>query len=394
MNLIFTAIAFCCFTANALAQKDSVFFMLVDTVTGGKDEYYLASNKNNWNPHDENYHFKKDKDGSLVMYKFFDNATRLEFKFTRGSWQTVECSSKGSDIENRYLQTDTTKFIVYHISGWKDKFAASEKKHTASPHVQVMDTAFFMPQLNRYRRIWVYLPEDYTTSAKRYPVMYLHDGQNVFDEYTSGFGEWGVDECLDTLIAKGKPPCIVIGIDNDGLKRMGEYNPYSFTLDGRVKQTFPAEGDAYVQFIANTLKPLIDKKYRTIPSKENTIIAGSSMGGLISYYAAIKCPHVFGKAGIFSPAFWTAPAISNLTDSIAGKLNTKLFFYMGGQEGERYLGDMDRLAERIGLISNAMIYSVTDAEGRHNESAWRKWFADFYNWIMADGYNSPIRVEE
>ena len=191
-----------------------------------------------------------------------------------------------------------------------------------------MDSAFFIPQLNRYRRIWIYLPADYATSQKHYPVLYMHDGQNLFDEATTAYGnEWGVDEILDSLTAKGKPGCIVVGIDNGGAARMSEYNPYEFTWrGGSTTEKFLPQGNQYCSFLATTLKPFIDKKFRTLPAKENTLIAGSSMGGLISYYAALNYPQVFGKAGVFSPAFWTAPAIKNYTDSAAQKLSGKFFF--------------------------------------------------------------------
>jgi enterochelin esterase-like enzyme len=117
------------------------------------------------------------------------------------------------------------------------------------------------------------------------------------------------------------------------------------------------------------------------------------MGGLIAYYAAIKYPAVFGKAGVFSPAFWTAPQINKLTDSIAGKTDGKFFFYIGQLEGETHVNNMNAIAEKLGGNSNTMIYSVTDAEGKHNETAWRKWFAEFYVWMMADGYNNVIKLE-
>jgi predicted alpha/beta superfamily hydrolase len=253
-----------------------------------------------------------------------------------------------------------------------------------------------MPQLNRSRRIWIYLPQDYYASKKHYPVMYLHDGQNLFDDAITAYGnEWGVDECLDSLIAKGKTACIVIGIDNGGDTRMSEYNPYAFTWkNDKQSKTFSAEGDAYLDFLTQTLKPFIDKKYRTLSSKENTIIAGSSMGGLISYYAVLKYPDVFGKAGVFSPAFWTAPSIKMLTDSVAKKINAKFFFYCGAKESEGMVAAMNEVAEKLGSNSHAMIYSVVDADGEHNERSWRKWFAEFYGWMMADGYNNVIRLEQ
>ena len=278
--------------------------------------------------------------------------------------------------------------IVVFLPGWSfsQDTLSIVKLHTASPHVHLLDTAFFMPQLNRSRRIWIYLPEGYNATAKKYPVLYMQDGQNIFDSYYSGKGEWNVDECLDSLIKNGKPAAIVIGIDS-GLQRVTEYNPYNNETFGE------GEGDKYTDFIISTLKPFIDCHYNTLPSKENTIIAGSSMGGLITYYAMLRHPDVFGKAGIFSPAFWAAPAIKGLTDSLAQRLNGKLFFYVGGLEGENYLDDCRDIAEKVGARSGTMIYYINDPVGNHGWQAWKKWFAEFYNWIMADGFNNVIKIE-
>jgi predicted alpha/beta superfamily hydrolase len=358
------------------------------------DDVFAAGNFNNWNPCDSNYLFKKENNVLVLQIKNLP-AGNYQFKFTRGTWQKVESTITGTDVENKTVNLSADTVIQYTIDGWVDDFTIA-KKHTASLNVHILDTAFFIPQLNTTRRIWVYLPPGYKNGTKQYPVLYMHDGQNLFDEATSAFGEeWGVDECLDSLINKGKPACIVVGIDNGAATRMNEYNPYEFTYkDSTSSKIFLPQGNEYLQFLIQILKPFIDKKYRTLSSKENTIIAGSSMGGLISYYAALKYPDVFGKAGIFSPAFWTAPQIKTLTDSVTNKLTGKFFFYMGEKEGGSYVADMKEVAEKLGTNSSVMIYSVIDSEGKHNEKAWRKWFADFYNWVMADGYNNVIKLDE
>jgi predicted alpha/beta superfamily hydrolase len=394
LKKVIVTILFAFVSIHLFAQKDSIIFILVDN-SGGEDSYYFAGNINGWNPADSNYKFKRDADGTLFLMALFDKGATLEFKFTRGGWDKVECSSNGADVANRKLKTDTAQQTVYYVNGWKDKFAKTLLKHTASANVSVLDSSFFIPQLNRNRRIWVYLPADYNSSKKHYPVLYMHDGQNLFDNATAAFGEeWGVDETIDSLTAAGKPACIVVGIDNGSNTRMSEYNPYEFTMNNdAASKTFAAEGNEYAAFITETLKPFIDKKFRTFSSKENTMIAGSSMGGLISYYAALKYPQVFGKAGIFSPAFWTAPAINNYTDSAAAKVSGKFFFYAGSKESNAMVKDMYATAERLGTNSTTMIYTVVDAEGKHNETYWRKWFAEFYNWMMADGYNIIIKTE-
>ncbi len=283
------------------------------------------------------------------------------------------------------MSTDTT--IGLSIEGWQDDFADNGKQHTASQNVSIIDTAFVMPQLGRTRRIWIYLPADYATSNKRYPVMYMHDGQNIFDGYTAFAGEWEVDETLDALIKMGTPPCIVVGIDN-GPQRMTEYNPYTFAKFGK------GEGDKYVGFLVKTLKPFIDSTYRTFVSKENTIIAGSSMGGLISYYAMLNYPAVFGKAGVFSPSFWIADKIKKLTATAGNKVTGKLYFYIGALEGDTNVKNMEEVVAKLKEKSSAVIYSVVDPEGEHNERAWSKWFVDFYKWIMADGFNTIIEKDK
>jgi len=325
-------------STSLFAQKDSVTFIITGAGAGADAAYYLAGNQNSWNPADEKYRFKKNGDGILSLTCYFDKATRLQFKFTRGSWDKVECAADGTDINNHVIKTDTAASQVYYIAAWKDQFTPAEKKHTSSSHVTVLDTAFSMPQLNRKRRIWIYLPEGYAASAKHYPVLYMQDGQNVFDAATAYAGEWGVDECLDSLIIQGRPACIVVAIDNGQGFRMNEYSPYAFTWkDSLNEKTLSPQGNEYLEFITATLKPYIDKKFRTLRTKENTIIAGSSMGGLIAYYAVIKYSQVFGKAGVFSPSFWAAPQLYGFTDSVAHTINAKLFFYVGEKEGVQLL---------------------------------------------------------
>jgi metallo-beta-lactamase class B len=391
---IYILLLLLCLSFNSFAQFTLRIEITATPSAHKEDGVFVAGNFNKWNPGDNQYHFSGDNDKLVAEIKNLPPDT-YRFKFTRGSWQKVESTSTGEDVENKLVQLSSDTTISYTVDGWLDDYAAP-KIHTASTNVHILDTAFFIPQLNRTRRIWIYLPNGYSSAKKHYPVMYLQDGQNLFDEVTSAYSnEWGVDECLDSLIAKGKPACIVVGIDNGGETRMNEYNPYEFIWkDSLQSKTFSSEGNEYLSFLTQTLKPFIDKKYRTLSSNENTIIAGSSMGALIAYYAVLKYPEVFGKAGVFSPAFWTAPEIKTFTDSVARKVSSKLFFYIGGKEGGKHIENMNQIAEKLGANSHAMIYTVIDEEGKHEEKAWRKWFAEFYKWMMADGYNNVINLEE
>jgi predicted alpha/beta superfamily hydrolase len=350
------------------------------------DTVFVAGNFNDWNPAGT-INARHKEDGKLVFVLAGMPAGNYEFKFTRGSWSKVACANSGADLPNNTIRINSDTTVQYQVEAWKDDFPSAGKIHTASANVYTVDTSFYIPQLQRRRRISIYLPEGYQRSNKHYPVLYMHDGQNLFDEYLAGYGEWGVDECLDTLMKKTGRECIVVGIDN-GPRRMNEYNPFYLEKFGA------GEGDAYVNFLVQTLKPYIDGKFRTLTNKENTIIAGSSMGGLISYYAVLRHPDVFGKAGIFSPAFWTADSIKSMTDSLGGQIHGMFFFYMGGNEGDRYLADMNEICDKLGSISSSFIYKAVDGPGVHNEQAWRKWFGEFFSWITADGYNYSIRLPD
>ena len=383
---------FLCFVFSLLsfiageAQYKVVFKLGKYPFKHSTDTAFLSGNFNNWNPGNDAYRFLLTNENSFELILNLP-AGQYAYKCTRGNWEKVECLANGIDINNHSFQIAADTTVEINIEAWKDDFTPISKIHTASKQVHIIDTAFFMPQLNRTRRIWIYLPEGYEKNKKQYPVLYMQDGQNIFEVATAASEEWNIDECLDSLIASGKPACIVVGIDN-GPKRLNEYNPFTSHNFGE------GEGDRYLDFISQTLKPFIDKKYRTLLSKENTMIAGSSMGGLISYYAMIKQPQVFGKAGIFSPSFSIAPQIKLLTDSLAAKISGKFFFYMGAKEGDENINNMTGIEQMLGERSAAMIYSVIDEDGMHNEAAWRKWFPEFYCWIMAEGFNYVIKTEQ
>jgi len=337
------------------------------------DPVFLSGSFNNWNPADEKYRLQLN-DGKLDIIIRLPKGS-FEYKFTRGSWEKVEAQNEGMPTENRRLIVEEDKTVEADILHWSDHFPKKERLHTASTNVHVLDTAFFIPQLNRYRRIWIYLPPSYAGSKNTYPVLYMHDGQNVFDAYTSAYGEWGVDEALDTLGAL-HGELIVVGIDNSSTRRINEYAPYDMERFGK------GEGDAYVNFLVKTLKPFIDRRYRTRKKKEDTFIAGSSMGGLISFYAMYKYPKIFGGAGVFSPAFWVTPALKQIERKKAKKVKGKIYFYAGKDEGEQMVPDMLAVFEAMRRHSKASMVSVVRAEGRHNEATWRKEFPLFYKWIV------------
>lgn len=335
------------------------------------DFLYLAASFNNWNPAQESAKFKSVS--GVYSLELSLPKGKHEFKVTRGTWASVEAADGGASVDNRVVEVLRDTTIVLSISHWADHFSR-HRVSTANRNVRIVDTAFYIPQLSRYRRIWVYLPAGYASSKKKYPVLYLHDGQNVFDDTTSFSGEWGVDEALDTLGAQWGE-AIVVAVDNGGEKRLNEYAPYDMERFGK------GEGDLYVDFLVQTLQPYIHKRFRTKRCGRHQFIAGSSMGGLISFYAILKYPKKFGGAGVFSPAFWVNPQIKDTIPDLAPKVRDKIYFYAGMQESDEMVPDMLTVFELMRRHSKAHMTSVVRAEGKHSEATWRKEFPLFYKWI-------------
>lgn len=170
--------------------------------------------------------------------------------------------------------------------------------HSVAGNLKIAE-AVCSPQLNNKRDILVYLPPSYEGGSDRYPVIYMHDGQNLFDEKTSFAGSWQVGETMQTLSHEGVE-AIIVGISHMGADRLAEYSPF------RDRQQRGGRGELYLAFIVETVKPLIDRDFRTLPGRMNCGVAGSSMGGLISLYAFFRYPETFGLAGIMSPSLWLA----------------------------------------------------------------------------------------
>jgi metallo-beta-lactamase class B len=374
MKAIFFLVS-CMACLTAVAQF-TVRLVVTDVATKKNDDIYVSGNFNNWNPKDEKFKLKPfgGNRKSLVIKDLA--AGTYAFKFTRGAADKFETTADGRDLADRVLEVNEDLSQEFTIAGWKDDYPELPKKYTASPQVRIMDTAFLIPQLSRTRRIWVYLPKGYAGSSKIYPVLYLQDGQNLFNEKTAAFGEWGVDECLDSLQQKTGKECIVVGIDHGGDKRLTEYNPYDHPQFGK------GEGAAYAGFLAKTLKPYIDTKYRTKKGPENTFVAGSSMGALISLYTAIQYPTVFSTAGVFSPSMAQAPMLYTDVEKFTTESQPRFYLYAGGKESATMVSDLKKLGDILQKKQRFLIRSVVSPLGQHNEISWRQEFAAFYLWLM------------
>lgn len=238
-----------------------------------------------------------------------------------------------------------------------------------------MYTTFYITELQIKRRIWVYLPADYAYSGTHYPVLYMQDGQNLFDVKTSFSGEWGIDEYLDSVNFAG----IVIGIDNGGETRILEYNPNDSNTYGKGK------GREYLEVLVTILKPYVDEHFRTLPGKEHTAIAGSSMGGLISFYAGLYHPDVFGSIGVFSPSFWLVPDLEEQIGKTKAKGHSKqrYYFYAGGMESQDLVERLEGVQKLMKRKFRCKAELQVNIKGTHSEGYWRKMFPGFYEWLRS-----------
>ncbi|MFT6285045.1 MAG: putative alpha/beta superfamily hydrolase [Arenicella sp.] len=259
-------------------------------------------------------------------------------------------------------------------------FACSEpiKTFTATDNVQVLPYQFVMPELERQRSIRLYLPPSYQTSDKRYPVIYMHDGQNLFDDLTAFSGEWQVDESLNQLADKQGLEVIVVGIDNGGDLRMNELSPWENKRFGE------AQGKQYMDFVVDVVKPYIDTNFRTQSDRLHTAIMGSSMGGLISHYGVHAYPEVFSKAGIFSPAYWYSQDVFSFTKLKKAPLDARLYVMYGDKEGDGMIADTDKMLRQLRQQGhprqNFLFKRVPN--GEHNEQLWRTEFTEAVQWLF------------
>ncbi len=221
-----------------------------------------------------------------------------------------------------------------------------------------------MPGLDRERSVRVYLPPSYAQQAeRRYPVIYFHDGQNLFDDATSYAGEWGADELLDRLAPQGLE-AIAVGIDNGGARRMTELNPWDHPRFGK------GEGWDYLRFLVEVVKPTIDGRFRTKAQAASSALIGSSMGGLITHAALHRYREVFGLGGVLSPSFWIAPQALDLARAEPLLASQRVIVYAGGREDGPMLPQAQRMAELLQTQSPHVRF-VEEAQARHNEAAWR-----------------------
>jgi predicted alpha/beta superfamily hydrolase len=251
---------------------------------------------------------------------------------------------------------------------------------------QITGTVTYHPAIHandlQERNVIVWLPPDYGVDPdQRYPVLYMHDGQNIFDPSTSYLGiDWQIDETADALIRAGEiPPVIIVGIFN--------------TSDRTLEYTPGAKGNAYMDFVVNTVKPMIDSTYLTLTEREHTFVGGSSAGGMISFMLTWEYPEVFSKAICMSPAFRNPEGFNyqfNYITTVQSTINPpqNVFFYIdnGGLDLDSILqpgiDEMLLSLDAIGYKLGRDFVFVKDENATHNETAWAKRFPEVLKLIV------------
>ncbi|MEP7000895.1 MAG: alpha/beta hydrolase-fold protein [bacterium] len=248
--------------------------------------------------------------------------------------------------------------------------ARADEKHTITGDVRT-HASFSSRYLEHDRTIIVYLPPNYHAStADRYPVLYLHDGQNVFDRATSFGEEWHVDESAQDLITAGEiEPLIIVGIYNTGEHRLDEYTPTPESKNGRG-----GHADDYGRMLVEELKPFIDRTYKTLPGAGNTAIGGSSLGGLVTMHLGLGYPMAFSKLAVLSPSvWWDSRVILREVESLPAKLPLRIWLDAGTAEGVDTLDNVralrDALVAKGWTIGDDLAYLEAQG-GEHNEQSW------------------------
>ncbi|WP_018477624.1 alpha/beta hydrolase-fold protein [Pontibacter roseus] len=313
-----------------------------------------------WNPARVLLDYNGDKTWTKTL-QLQDSA--VQYKYTLGSWERQGTDTNGQPLPNFSISIHKDTIVTDEVQYWLEQRG---RKVTGGVTGELRYHRDVAGKGLQNRDLVVWLPPGYEHGKKRYPVLYMHDGQNIFDPATSSFGvDWQVDETADSLIRKGEiAPVIIVGINNTA-DRMEEYTPGE-------------KGTAYMDFVLHTVKPLIDQTYRTKPGPKHTLVGGSSAGGTISFMLAWEHPDVFSKAICMSPAFQIMHIdYVQEVQNYAGE-KKKLFLYIdnGGIELEAKLQPgidaMLQALQQKGYRPGKDYYWVKDPKAPHFESAWAK----------------------
>ncbi len=337
---------------------------------------FVSGNFCEWYPDIVDYQMKRVELGKFT-FDFPTNKLpeKLEYKYTRGGWNHVELDAYGNATNNR-ISKRKSGVLNDFVPHWRTDGRFYNDK--IMPKIEVLKD-FEIPQLKKKRTVSVLLPHNYKTSGKSYPVLYLQDAQNLFGE-GSEYGNWEIDKRLAVLASQNKGNYIIVAIHHGEKDRFKEYSPYQSAKAKRVS------GGKYANFIIRTLKPFVDKAYRTQPERQFTGIGGSSMGGLISVYAGLMYPEIIGRVMVFSPSLWVSDKIYFDAHEFFNPIDSKIYLYGGAKEGKYMIPSLEKMREVIdnqGFNSDKIQIKIsTNAKGTHSEKDWGVEFPKALEWLF------------
>ncbi|WP_051315430.1 alpha/beta hydrolase [Algoriphagus terrigena] len=340
-------------------------------------QVYISGNFNNWTTQDFRFKMEKIEPGKYE-FNFPEGPEfkgELIYKFTKGDWSEVEIDRSGNRTPNRHWHDDKP-VKTEKVAKWRKNWLPYRPSQL--PLIRLISEEFEIPQLNTTRKIWALLPHDYDSSEDSYPVLYLQDAQNLFHE-NAEFGNWQIDKKLAVMSDYGIGKIIIIAVEHGEDERLKEYNVGNTLLGHGL-------GKQYIRFITETLKPYVDRTFRTEAGRESTGIGGSSMGGLVSIYSGIIYPEVFGKLMIFSPSLWITPKVKLSFLDLFEPQDTRMYLYGGGNESETMVAHLTkfhkRLRKRKSLKGKMKVRLSINEQGKHNEAYWSDEFPKAIEWLF------------
>ncbi|MBT8390722.1 MAG: histidine kinase [Ignavibacteriaceae bacterium] len=366
IKLIYNLVVMVIISPFLIAQQTvSIEIIVLCDSLNYNSEIFITGNDpqlGNWQP--DKTKLIKIENGKWRKKFFFTKGKKLEFKVTRGSWETEVLNDDGSVPSNHCLILEKDTSVTITVNLWADQFEVTLKGQITG--IVKYHSNIKAPELKR-REVIVWLPPFYfLETAKRYPVLYMHDGQNLFDPSTSAFRvDWQLDETVDSLIRKKLiEDIIIVGIYNSS-ERSSEYSEND-------------TGYAYINFIIDSLKPFIDARYRTLTGKENTAVGGSSLAGLISFMMVWEFSNYFSKAICISPALKIErfDFVDNVKSYNGDKKNIKIYIDNGGVGTDSILqagiNEMLLVLKEKDFIVGDDVFWFRDEDAQHSESEWSK----------------------
>lgn len=357
--------------------KEPQLNILLTTDEDDSRPVYISGNFNHWHTQDTNFEMEKIGNG-LYHYKFapdFVYPDELLYKFTKGDWSEVEIDKYGNRTENRVCK-EHNGVRKEHVDKWRKNWLPF--KPNFLPKVHLISEEFEIPQLNKTRRVWALLPHDYEESTETYPVLYLQDAQNLFNEKAQ-YGNWEIDKKLAVMSEYKIGKIIIIAVEHAEHDRIKEYNVGKTVLG-------VGQGKKYIRFITDTLKPFVDKTFRTKSEREYTGIGGSSMGGLVSVFSGLMYPEVYGKLMIFSPSLWVVPKMDFTNIDFSEPSDTKIYLYAGGDESATMIDHVKKFKKNMienEFVSSKMKIKLSiNMQGKHNEIYWSDEFPKAIEWLF------------